>query len=68
MELQFDNIECLIIKNKFKKSDWFKMQVCKQSHSEWFDVKWFIVEKLTDSDFLQGGHYSAGMPCGVDHS
>ena len=20
--------------------------------SEWFDVKWFIVEKLTDSDFF----------------
>ena len=25
---------------------------CKQSHLEWFDVKWFIVEKLTDPDLL----------------
>ena len=25
---------------------------CKESHSEWFGVKGFIVEKLKDSDFF----------------
>ena len=25
---------------------------CKQNHSEWFDVKWLMLEKLTGLDFF----------------
>ena len=33
---------------------------CKQSHSEWFDVKWFTGEQLT--------HLDQGSPCLLKYS
>ena len=38
--------------SKFRHNSRFEMLRREQSHSEWFDGKWFIVEKLNQSDYF----------------